>query len=167
MVWYLLGGAAVLLLASIVLPSTVGGAWSPSKMRLVRNMLKMAELKPGETLMDLGAGDGRIIFTAAREFGAHAIGVEIDPIRNQYCKTRAVQLGLQDQVECIRANFFEIDMSNVDVVSFYLSQAAADKLAVKLKAELKPGARVVSNLRYLPGWEPEKKDGRLTMYRQT
>jgi precorrin-6B methylase 2 len=167
MIWYLVGGAAALLLISVVFPSLVGGAWSPSKMRLVRNMLKMAELKPGEVLMDLGAGDGRIIFTAAKEFGARAIGVEIDPIRHQYCKTRAAQLGLTEKVECVWGNFFDIDMKDVDVVSFYLSQAAADKLALKLKAELKPGARVVSNLRYLPGWEPEKKDGRLSMYRQT
>jgi len=59
-------------------------------------------------------------------------------------------------------------MSSADVVSFYLSQAAADKLAVKLKAELKPGGRVVSNRRPLPGWEPEKVDrlDRLYMYRR-
>jgi len=135
-------------------------------MRLVRRMLEMAELKPGEMLLDLGAGDGRVIFTAAKEYGAKAIGVEIDPIRLQYCRTRATQLGLEGKAECVWGNFFEMDMSNADVVSFYLSQAAADKLAPKLKAELKPGARVVSNLRYLPGWTPEKVDGRLLMYRQ-
>lgn len=166
--WYILGGIGTILIISICFPSIYGGAWSPSKMRLVRKMLKMAELKPGETLIDLGAGDGRIIFTAAREFGAKAIGIEIDPIRLQYCKARASSLGLSDRVTVAWGDFFQMDLSGADVVSFYLSQAAADKLAPKLRAELKPGARVVSNRRPLPGWEPEKVDraDRLYVYRQ-
>jgi cyclopropane fatty-acyl-phospholipid synthase-like methyltransferase len=136
-------------------------------MRLVRKMLKMAELKPGETLIDLGAGDGRVIITAAKEFGAKAIGVEIDPVRLQICKTRASSLGLDNMVTVSWGNFFEMDMSSADVVCFYLSQAAADKLAVKLRKELRPGARVVSNRRPMPGWNAERVDrlDRLYMYR--
>jgi cyclopropane fatty-acyl-phospholipid synthase-like methyltransferase len=135
-------------------------------MRLVRKMLKMADLKPGEVLVDLGAGDGRIVFCAAKEFGAECIGIEIDPLRLQLCKTRAAALGLEDKVSMVWGNFFELDLSAADVVTFYLSQAAADKLASKLKSELRPGARVVSNRRPLPGWEPSRVDrlDRLYMY---
>ena len=138
-------------------------------MRLVRKMLTMSELKSGETLIDLGAGDGRIIFMAAKEFGARAIGVEIDPLRLQYCKTMATTLGLEDKVSVTWGDFFQMDMSQADVVSFYLSQAAADKLAPKLASELKPGARVVSNRRPLPGWEPYKIDrlDRLYVYKKS
>ncbi|MDP2860047.1 MAG: class I SAM-dependent methyltransferase [Bacillota bacterium] len=169
MIWYIVGGVGILSLISICFPSLYGGAWSPSRMRLVRKMLKMAELKPGETLIDLGAGDGRVILTAAREFGAKAIGVEIDPVRLQICKTRASALGLDSLVTVSWGNFFEMDMSAADVVSFYLSQAAADKLADKLRKELKPGARVVSNRRPMPGWDAEKVDrlDRLYVYRVT
>jgi len=169
LIWYVVGGVGVLAILSICFPSLYGGAWSPSRMRLVRKMLKMAELKPGETLIDLGAGDGRIILTAAGEFGAKTIGVEIDPVRLQICRTRAAAMGLENLVTVTWGNFFEMDMSEADVVSFYLSQAAADKLAAKLRKELKPGARVVSNRRPMPGWEAEKVDrlDRLYMYRVT
>lgn len=133
-------------------------------MARVRAMLKMANLAPGETLYDLGAGDGRVILTAAREFGARAVGIEIDPLRAALCNWR-IRLGrLQDRVRVERANFFDVDLSNADVVTFYLSQAAADRLKDKFERELRPGARVVSHRRPVPGWRPAAVDERRGLY---
>lgn len=133
-------------------------------MARVRAMLQMANLAPGETLYDLGAGDGRVILTAAREFGARAVGIEIDPLRAALCNWR-IRLGrLQDRVRVERANFFDVDLSNADVVTFYLSQAAADRLKDKFERELRPGARVVSHRRPVPGWRPAAVDERRGLY---
>lgn len=149
---------------SILFPALFGGVWSPTSMKRVRRMLTAARLQPGETLVDLGAGDGRIIMTAAREFGARAIGVEIDPLRYALCRLRILAGGLSGKVEMVWANFFDLDLSGADVVTFFLSQAAADRLAEKLRKELKPGARVVSHQRPLPGWAPLEIDREHDLY---
>lgn len=153
--------------ASIVLPAFVGGAWSPTRSRAVKKMLSLARLKPGETVVDLGAGDGRILIHAAKAFGAHAVGIEIDPLRWLLCKVRLFFLNHSPaqrrrnprvRATVNMANFFEEDLSYADVVTFYLSQAAADKLKAKLERELRPGARVVSYRRPIPGWKPTVHD---------
>ncbi|HLT59085.1 MAG: class I SAM-dependent methyltransferase [Limnochordales bacterium] len=161
--WLLSIGGGVIFL-SIVLPAFVGGAWSPTSMARVRAMLQMAQLAPGETLYDLGAGDGRIIITAAREFGAQAVGIEIDPLRAALCRWRIRLGGLTGRARVERANFFDVDLCNADVVTFYLSQAAADRLKDKFETELRPGSRVVSHRRPVPGWRPAAVDERHGLY---
>lgn len=143
---------------SILFPSLVGGAWSPTSMRRVHAMLQAAQLRPGELLIDLGAGDGRIILTAGKQYQARAIGVEIDPLRYYLCRLRIALAGLSGRVSMRWANFFDMDLGEADVITFYLSQAAADRLAEKLRKELKPGARVVSHRRPLTGWTPYQVD---------
>ncbi|HEY8497223.1 MAG TPA: class I SAM-dependent methyltransferase [Limnochordales bacterium] len=162
--YWLLSIAGGVIALSIVLPAFVGGAWSPTSMARVRAMLRMANLAPGETLYDLGAGDGRVILTAAREFGARAVGIEIDPLRAALCTWRIRLARLQDRVRVERANFFDVDLRKADVVTFYLSQAAADRLKEKFEAELRPGARVVSHRRPVPGWRPAAVDERRGLY---
>jgi len=130
----------------------------PTPMRIVRRMLSMAELKPGEVLYDLGSGDGRVIITAAEEFGARAVGVELNPIRVYLSKLRVSRLGLQDRVEVRRQSFFEADLREADVVSMYLLPEINEKLKPKLKEELKRGARVVVYAFIIKGWKPTKSD---------
>jgi cyclopropane fatty-acyl-phospholipid synthase-like methyltransferase len=130
-------------------------AYVPTPKLIVRSMLELASLRRGETLFDLGAGDGRIIIEAARQFGACAIGVEIDPgcisrIRERLAATKS-------KAELIEADFFDVDLSQADVVTIYLSPSANERLASKLKSELKPGARVVSLDYDLPGWSPKRE----------
>ena len=92
-----------------------------SPMPVVRRMLKLAGVKPGEVVYDLGCGDGRIVITAAKEFGAYAVGIEIR--RDLALKAmRAVEeAGLSDRVKIINANFFDVDISDADVVTLYLT----------------------------------------------
>jgi len=123
-------------------------------MPVVRRMLELADVKPGEVVYDLGCGDGRIVITAAKEFGAYGVGIEIR--RDLALKAmRAVEeAGLTDRVKIINANFFDIDISDADVVTLYLTTSANIKVKPKLERELKPGARVVSHEYEIPGWTP-------------
>jgi len=130
-------------------------AYVPTPKDIVRRMLQLASLRRGETLFDLGAGDGRIIIEAVRRFGARAVGVEIDPERISRIRERLN--ATMTQAELIEANLFHVDLSSADVIAIYLSDSANAKLAPKLKAELKVGARVVSLDYMLPGWVPERE----------
>lgn len=149
---------ALIALASIVLPAFTGGAWSPTKRRVLAKMLRYAKLQPDELLIDLGAGDGRVLLAAAKGYGARAVGIEIDPVRYALCRARIRLSRLDRRVAVRKENFFRTDLAGADVVTFYLSQAAADKLAEKFERELRPGTRVVSYRRPLPGWEPALVD---------
>jgi ubiquinone/menaquinone biosynthesis C-methylase UbiE len=130
-------------------------AYVPTPKDIVRRMLQLASLRRGETLFDLGAGDGRIIIEAVRRFGARAVGVEIDPERISRIRERLN--ATTTQAELIQASLFDVDLSSADVIAIYLSDSANAKLAPKLKAELKVGARVVSLDYMLPGWVPDRE----------
>ena len=130
-------------------------AYVPTPKDIVRRMLQLASLRRGETLFDLGAGDGRIIIEAVRRFGAKAVGVEIDPERISRIRERLN--ATKTQAELIEANLFSVDLSSADVIAIYLSDSANVKLALKLRTELKLGTRVVSLDYMLPGWVPERE----------
>jgi len=130
-------------------------AYVPTPKRIVRAMLQLASLRRGETLFDLGAGDGRVIIEAARRFGAHAIGVEVDPACVRRIKERLTATGAN--ADLIEMDIFRVDLSTADVVAIYLSDTANAKLAPKLKAELRHGARIVSLDYRLPEWVPERE----------
>lgn len=130
-------------------------AYVPTPKDIVRRMLRLACVRPNETVFDLGAGDGRILIEAARKFGARAIGVEIDPERLTRIKERLNSTGTKAEV--IEADFMDVDLSSADVIAIYLSASVNSKLAPKLKSELKSGARVVSLDYVLPGWLPERE----------
>ncbi len=127
-----------------------------SPLPVVRRMLELAELKPNEILYDLGAGDGRTVITAAKEFGARAVGIELREDLAKKALETVYQLGLQDRVTILHSNMFEVDISPADVVFLYLTTSANEKIKPKLEAELKPGARVVSHDYEISGWKPVK-----------
>lgn len=154
----------VVLVMSIVLPAFVGGAYSPTRSRAVRKMVEYARLGPGDVLVDLGAGDGRILLEAGRRPGVRVVGIEIDPLRWAYCRLRLWLSPIRARSEVRLANFFDVDLSFATAVTFYLSQAAADKLKAKLEAELPGGARVVSYRRPVRGWEPVHHDAQDDVY---
>jgi protein-L-isoaspartate O-methyltransferase len=123
---------------------------------IVVKMLEIARLKSGETLYDLGCGDGRILTTAAKDFGAKAVGVELSPALVKRARQAVEQLGLQDQVKVIEGDLMNVDLSAADVVALYLLTEANEQLRPKLEKELKPGARVVSLEFRIKGWKPSR-----------
>jgi len=126
----------------------------PSPVQVVDRMLSAARVKPGETVYDLGSGDGRILIMAAQKYGARAVGVEL---RGDLCKSTQAKikaLGLQDRVKLIHGNMLKVDLSPADVVTLYLLTSSNERLRPRLEKYLKPGARVVSNDYEIRGWIP-------------
>ncbi len=128
----------------------------PTPQVVVERMLTLAQTKPGETVYDLGCGDGRIVITAAKQFKAKAVGIEIR--RDVYEKTleHVKALGLADQVRIVHGNALHYDLSPADVVTLYLLTSSNERLRPELEKELRPGARVVSHDFEIRGWKPSK-----------
>ena len=123
---------------------------------VIRRLLTLAELKPGEILYDLGSGDGRTVIMAAQEFGAIGVGIELREDLVKQSLKKIAQLKLEDRVKIIHANIFDVDLSPADVVYMYLTTSANEKVRPKLEAELKKGARVVSHDYEIVGWKAAK-----------
>jgi len=156
---------ALVATGSILVPAVKGAPWVPTSRRLVNKVLAMTELKPGELLYDLGSGDGRMVISAARDFDARSVGVEIDPFRIFYSRLRISHLHLQDRAKIVRGNFFNISLSAADVVVLYLEQQTNNKLQAKLEKELtKPNCRVVSVVWKFEGWELIRSDEKEMIY---
>ena len=123
---------------------------------VVRHMLELAQLKKGEIFFDLGAGDGRTLIMAAKDFGAQAVGIELREDLAEKASTSILELGLQDRVKIIQSDMFIVDVHAADVVFLYLTTSANEKVKPKLESELKGGARVVSHDYEILGWKPTK-----------
>jgi len=142
----------VILVTWIAWSGVVGAPWLPTPNKRVRSMLEIAKVKSDDILYDLGSGDGRIIVMAGKEFGARAIGIEIDPLRLLWSRLKIRRHRLKDNVSVIRGNFFNVDVSSATVVSLYQGYIINKKIRDKLEKELKPGTRVVSYRFILDGW---------------
>ena len=127
----------------------------PTPQPVVDAMLKLAEVRKGDILYDLGSGDGRIPITAAKTYGVRAVGIDIDPERIAEARANAQQAGVTDRVTFKQADLFESDFSEASVVTLYLLESLNEKLRPKLLAELKPGTRVVSHAFRMGDWKPE------------
>ena len=125
---------------------------------VVRRMLVLAELKPGETLYDLGSGDGRAVIMAAKDFGAKSIGIELRDDLAKRALSSIQKLDLREKPQIIQKDIFNVDLSSANVVFLYLTTSANEKIKPKLEAELKCGARVVSHDYEILGWKPSKVD---------
>lgn len=123
---------------------------------IVEKMLEVARLKSGETLFDLGCGDGRILFSAAKNYGAKAVGVELSPTLAKRAQQMVESQGLQEQVRVVQGDMMQVDVSGANVVALYLMTDANEQLRPKLERELKPGARVISLEFKIKGWKPAK-----------
>jgi ubiquinone/menaquinone biosynthesis C-methylase UbiE len=129
-----------------------------SPQAIVDRMLEMADLRPGETLYDLGSGDGRILLTAVQRFRAKAVGIEISDALVDTTNMRIIKFGLQNEAKVIHADFLQVDLSPADVVTLYLATDANETLRPILEKYLKPGARVVSHDYSVPNWKPKLVD---------
>ena len=135
----------------------------PTPQKVVNGMLELADVKKGEVVYDLGCGDGRIVITAAKEFGATGIGVDLNPERIEEANANAVEAKVEDKVTFHQGDLFNFDFSKADVLTIYLLPDVNLKLKPKILAEMKPGSRVVSHAFTMGDWEPDESisvDGR-------
>ena len=130
----------------------------PSPVLVVQRMLKLADLKAGEILFDLGAGDGRTVTMAAKSFSARAVGVELREDLAKKALSAIHENGLANRVTIVNGDMFDLNLSSADVVFLYLTTSANEKIKPKLETELKKGARVVSHDYEIVGWKPLKID---------
>jgi len=128
----------------------------PSPAQVIEYMLKMADLKSGEVLFDLGAGDGRTVMMAAKSFGARAVGVELREDLAKKALSAIHDSGLADRVTIVNGDMFSVNLTSADVVFLYLTTSANEKIRPKLEHDLKKGVRVVSHDYEIVGWKPVK-----------
>ena len=129
----------------------------PTPPEVVQGMLKLADVKKGELVIDLGCGDGRIVVAAAKDFGARGIGYDLNPERIKEAKENAEKAGVSKQVQFIEKNLFEADIHEANVVTLYLLPSVNEKIRPRLLADLKPGTRVVSHAFDMGDWKPDKQ----------
>ncbi len=123
---------------------------------VVDEMLEIANVGPRDVVYDLGSGDGRIVIAAARRFGAHGVGIEINPDLIREADQNAEEAGVARLVRFVQDDFFLADLREATVVTLYLLPEVNRELLPKLLAELKPGTRIVSYKYALGDWVPEK-----------
>jgi SAM-dependent methyltransferase len=127
----------------------------PTPDKVVTEMLRMAQVSKDDILYDLGCGDGRIVITAARDFGCRGVGIDIDPERIEESRENATAAGVSDRVRFIQMDLFEADISEATVVTLYLLSEVNLRLRPKLLKELNPGTRVVSHQFSMGEWDPD------------
>jgi len=137
-------------------PPINAGPYVPSPQSVVADMLKLADIGPQDFVIDLGSGDGRIVLTAAKVFGASGFGVEIKDELVKLSNEAAQKEGVAERVKFIKADLFKTDISRATVLTMYLLPNTVNMLKDKLLNELKPGTKVLSHDYPLTGWIPEK-----------
>ena len=147
-----LGGVALVWIAWNL---TLDALWQPTDRGTVERILLLGEVRPGEHVVDLGCGDGRIVVAAARRFGAQATGVEIDPLRVLWARVWILLSGISESARIVRGNMYSYDTSGADVVILFLSATSNFKLQDRLRKRMKPGSRIVSYYHPMWGWTPD------------
>src|SRR5204863_1857243 len=139
----------------------------PTPQDAVEKMLELAEVRKGDVVYDLGCGDGRIVVTAAKKFGARGVGIDIDPQRIAESKENVRTNGVEKLVTIKNADIFQEDFSDANVVTLYLLPSLNVKLIPQLE-KLKPGSRIVSYQFNMNGVKPKETytgNGRYTIYK--
>jgi SAM-dependent methyltransferase len=157
---------SVLVLCVLLGASASAVPYVPTPEATVEAMLELARVGPGDVVFDLGSGDGRIVITAALARGARGVGIEIDPELVARSEQNARAAGVDKRVAFRKGDLFEADLSEATVVTVYLLPLYLERLAPRLRAQLRPGTRVVSHRYPLPGWKAERevKVGDVTLY---
>jgi precorrin-6B methylase 2 len=129
----------------------------PTTPEAVKAMLKLAEVKKGDILYDLGCGDGRIVVTAAKDYGIRAVGIDINPVRIKEANENAKAAGVQNLVRFEENDLFLAEIKEATVVTLFLLPNINLKLRPKLMSDLKSGTRIVSNTFDMGDWKPVKE----------
>jgi len=141
-----------------------GAPFVASSRANIAKAISLAEIKPHDRVADLGSGDGLVLFAAAQTQAGEIVGFEIDPLLVASSLRDAKKKGLEKRVRIETRNFWNADLSPFDVVFVFQIPYAMPRLAEKLKRELKPGSRVISNNFRFKDWTPAAQDGDVFLY---
>jgi SAM-dependent methyltransferase len=130
----------------------------PTPTEVVERMLQMADVTRTDVVYDLGCGDGRLVITAAKRYGARGVGVDIDPALIAESRANARREGVEALVDFRQQDALTVDVSPASVVTLYLLAEANLKLRPRLQAQLKPGSRVVSHQFSMGDWVPARTE---------
>lgn len=158
--------ASWLVLPAAAVPSTVEGQtgrpkldviYVPTPQPVVDAMLELAQVTRRDVVYDLGSGDGRLVITAAKKYGASGVGIELDPALVKKARENAAAAGVSNRVRFVTQNLYSADLSRASVVTLYLLQSINERLRPRLVRQLKPGSRIVSHVFNMgPEWPPEQ-----------
>jgi SAM-dependent methyltransferase len=153
-----IGGIEVLQLPAFAqsAPRAPDVRYEPTPMDVVRAMLQLANVKAGDVVYDLGCGDGRMVITAAREYAAHGVCVDIDPQRIAESRENARRAGVTDRIRFVTEDLFTTNIADATVVTLFLSPEVNLAVRPKLLRELKPGTRIVSHWHDMGDWRPQR-----------
>lgn len=143
---------------SVAPPQQLLAPYVPTPQPVVEKMLELAGVTSKDIVYDIGCGDGRIVITAAKKYGARAVGIDIDPERIRESKANAKAAGVEDLVTFRLEDAMEADISEATVVTLYLLTASNETLRPILTKQLKPGARIVSHSFGMGDWKPLKTE---------
>ena len=152
----ILGLASTALFAQQEKRTSFDVPYVPTPQPVVDGLLKLAKVTASDVVYDLGCGDGRIVITAAKEYGATGVGVDIDPQRIKEANANAKKAGVTDKVKFVKGDIFKTDFSNATVVTLYLLPEINLRLRPMLLKQLKPGTRIVSHVFNMGDWKPEQ-----------
>ncbi|MBV6402708.1 MAG: hypothetical protein CNIPEHKO_03021 [Anaerolineales bacterium] len=142
----------------VFIPALYGLPSRPTHPGRIRKALKSVNLQPNEILYDLGAGDGRVLLIATKEFGAKSVGIEVGPVQCALIWLRIVASGLGNKIQLKWGNYLKTDPSRADVVFIYATSREVQRLAPYLEKQMKRGSRLVSISADFPEWEPSVFD---------
>jgi hypothetical protein len=145
---------AITLLVPLAWAAEPSVPYVPTPQDVVDRMLQIARVGPTDYVIDLGSGDGRIVVTAARQYGARGFGVDLNPERIKESNENARKAGVTDKVAFYQRNLFETDLSQATVITMYLLPRVNMELRPKL-LQLKPGTRLVSHDFSMEDWKPD------------
>lgn len=130
--------------------------YEPTPYPIVTELLKLARVNQNDVVYDLGSGDGRIVITAVKQFGARGVGVEIDPSLIKRSQENARKAGVENRVRFLQQDLFQTNLSDATVVTLFLYPDVNLRLRPKLLQELKPGTRIVSHEHSMGDWKPDR-----------
>lgn len=163
-VWFGFQILFALLFFFLALAFLTGAPFVPSTKKTAEQMVSLATISSNSVVYDLGSGDGRLLFLAAKRGAKKIVGVEINPYLVYFTKLRIMFSPFRKIISCRWQNFWNTSLRDADVVFVYLLPWKMDKLKEKLQKELKPGAHVVSNSFIFPGWKIIAKDEKNHVY---
>ena len=151
------------LIIRYVFQITVGAPYEPTLKRKLDKLVNLADVKPGDKVIDVGSGDGRIVIAFA-EKGAEAHGIEINPWLILYSRWKIKKAGLNNKAFIHWKNFWKMDLSSYDIIILFQIKNIMDKLQHKLESELKNNVKIISHVWQFPLWEHKSENDKIFLY---